>query len=815
MMRRHGLPPAGITGRVWLRSVLVMIFLTLAGAGLIRAQSVSFKSLVVTDDLVELLIVEDQIIGGLENGGLLISSRSAPANFKSFTAGKKLSGNRITALAWTGQNVWVATCGGGLTRITTPGPDPAFRQYSQGMGGLSITAVTGTVIGGIERVYYGIADGGVGQIVNGRSGSVLTADGHGLIDDTVLDLEVLDGDLFVATPVGVSRFADGEFTDQNTGLTNLYIDSFDVDADGNLLAAGHGGLYRWDAIGEAWTRLGGMGFWIYQVSCGGGQTWVRSSDGSGGNLLGLWNGVDFTLVAVPFAKVSTIWADHELWLGGPSREDPAMATLSSLAYLARRETAGEFTSWVMDGTLVFNCQGVTIGKDGQIWIGSNLGRAVSAFDGDSWLNIYEIATAENDSSGLFNHGGNVLAMATGADGRIWFNQYGAGALVHDPGTGTTTLLRPDDSPLSGDRIVRIVTHPEGPVFFMHDINDAGLVDVLFDPGNWRNPDSWYFPPTGTPGLGGALTVLNAVVERADIIWFAAEDVGLVRWDVNGDDLGPGDSLTWSDPSDDRWDFPITAIPGVLNDPRACAALASGSDGFLWAGGDGVARFFYDPVTRLIDGDSVAGWDARASSGDQGLVSGSVTDVALDANDDLWVASAGGINRIRIREDEIEIDAWFDLGNYLTSELNQVLYSFNTITNLPGLLYAKLALDSGGRRLLISADTGSALVTIGELLLPDEESLDSLFCYPNPFLPAEAGGGLRLGGFAADFNVGDPALVEIYNLEGQLVYRDRTVSSETAFWDGRNRTGQEAVSGMYVLKVAWHGMTAIRALSLVR
>ena len=71
-------------------------------------------------------------------------------------------------------------------------------------------------------------------------------------------------------------------------------------------------------------------------------------------------------------------------------------------------------------------------------------------------------------------------MATGTDGRIWFNQYVAGALVHDPDADTTTLLRPDDSPLSGDRIVRIVAHPDGPILFMHDINDAGLVDVLLE-----------------------------------------------------------------------------------------------------------------------------------------------------------------------------------------------------------------------------------------------------------------------------------------------------------------------------------------------
>ena len=127
----------------------------------------------------------------------------------------------------------------------------------------------------------------------------------------------------------------------------------------------------------------------------------------------------------------------------------------------------------------------------------------------------------------------------------------------------------------------------------------------------------------------------------------------------------------------------------------------------------------------------------------------------------------------------------------------------------------LALSESGLKLLIAADAGGALVTVEPYVPPAEQGLAALFFYPNPFLPGQADGGLRLGGIGADNEAGDAAQVEIYNVEGQLVYRNRRVSADAPFWDGRNRVNKEAASGMYVVKVSWRGETAVRALSLVR
>ena len=100
---------------------------------------------------------------------------------------------------------------------------PTFRQYTSNLGSLDVTAVTGAVIGGSERVFYGMDGEGLGQINSGLSGNIYTADQDGLISDDVTALQMFHGDLFVGTPAGISRFANNVFTDQNTGLTSLVI----------------------------------------------------------------------------------------------------------------------------------------------------------------------------------------------------------------------------------------------------------------------------------------------------------------------------------------------------------------------------------------------------------------------------------------------------------------------------------------------------------------------------------------------------------------------------------------------------------------
>jgi|GEM_PF-1905372 len=792
--------------------VLMALMASLAGA-----QLVEFEPLQPAWQISCLMEYGDQVYAGLDGGGLLTWGVDDPAVAERWFAGQNISGNIVTDLVWTGEHFWVASLDGGLSRITNIDTDPESRYYTNNLGSMRITSVTGTIIGGTERVYYAMAGAGIGLITNGVSSSTYDED-SGLISNDVNALQFFQDDLFIATDLGVSRFANNVFTDQNAGLSSVVIRDLALDPDGNLLACGNGGVYRWDSDNQAWTLLGGLSVWLFELSVSGDQIWTLGRDGSGEAVLGFSTGGAFTTVDTPAPHLwSALHAGQDVWLGGKVRDESMFSALG-LAHWARRSENGDYETWQIDAGLVYNTTGLAIAPDGRVWLGSHNGYAISGgLPDEPWNSVYEVATAENDSNGMFNHSGNVLGVGAGVDGLVWATQFYSGVLRHDPIQGTTEQMWPENCALDGVNVLNVVTHPAGPVFFLHDDNDAGLVDLLVDTEHWRNDANWVALPRGQGGLGNGDVCFAALVERNDVIWFAVEDVGLVRWDVNGDNAGPDDELTWLDPNDDRWDEPVSSISGSPYDPELAQSMALAPDGSIWFGGNGLVRFSYTlPSAVSLVTTHEESWGEKIAPNLDGLINGNVADVAVDANGDLWALTRSGLNRLRTRGATTHIDAWLDLGNYYANSNYPALYSYTAISPLPGMTYRRMAIDAAGRTLAVCGDQGASLVRVGASSGGTGETLAGLFVYPNPWTPGSGEEGLlKLGGFAADATNNDPALVEIYNLEGQLVFRHSKVSNETGFWNGNNRVGQPVSTGMYVVKTSWQGQIAALTLAIVR
>jgi len=127
-------------------------------------------------------------------------------------------------------------------------------------------------------------------------------------------------------------------------------------------------------------------------------------------------------------------------------------------------------------------------------------------------------------------------------------------------------------------------------------------------------------------------------------------------------------------------------------------------------------------------------------------------------------------------------------------------------------------DATGRRLLLSSDQGTVLLTVGSGGGVDGAPVElaGAYCYPNPWV-ADTGSQtwLKIGGLPAGVSDAAPALVEIYDLQGELVYRDQGVTPETAFWSGANRMGNLVRTGMYVVRISWRGQDTALTLSVVR
>lgn len=782
------------------------------------AQVVDFTPLLNARSVVALWDSGQRIFGGLDEGGLVIWEDGMMSTPTRISAGMGLSGNQVSDLAWSGRYLWVATRDGGLTRIADPDGEMSFRQYSSNLGDLQLTAVTGTLVGESERVFYAMDGAGIGRIVDGLPGALYTAEQDGLIDNNVNALQFLDGELFVGTPSGISRFANNVFTDMNDGLSNVVIKDFCLDSDGNLLAGGNGGVFRWDPVGEIWTYIGGTGTWVLEVASGPAGTYALGVGNGGVGILAEYDGSSWTNRGLPFNLTYALAAEHDLLVGGRVR--PAtMSAAVGFGWLGRDNGSGGFDVFQVEASLVRNATGVTFGTDGTPWIGSHNADAISNLQPDGWSSIYELASADNDSSGLFNFGSNVLSMTTGTDGIVYGAQYTVGVVRWDPEAGRSHLMYPSNCGLMGGNIVNMATHPEGPIFFMHDWANPNKVEVLVDPDHWRNPDSWLILPVGDGGLGNGSTVWDALVQRNDVIWFAVEGTGLVRWDINGDVLGPDDPLTWLDTTDDRWDAPVADFPGTTNDPLAAVALVNGPDGTIWVGGNGLTRFRYGeffPYAVTV----VEQFNQKTSPFAEGLIDGNIEDLALDRNGHLWISTRAGLNRGITSGGETSFDAWFDLGNYLSNSSYGTLYSPDSIVSLPGGLYRRIVADPQGEKLLLSSDRGAVLLEPGQGGGDTPPgALGTAYVYPNPFKPDEGEGRLKVGGIPADAVNGVGAMVQVYNVEGQVVFdsEDASVTADEGFWDGRNISIErnDVTTGMYLVRVTYEGKTTVLPLAILR
>ena len=787
------------------------------------AQQVDIESLLLAKRCLSSLSVGNMLYGGLADGGVLVWDRNDPSHYTRWTTSVGLTANRVTDLAFSGRYLWVATDGGGLTRALPSPNEPDFRQFTTNLGSLKLTSVAGSMRGNNEIVYYGIQNGGVGVINDGFPGLVYTAEEHGLADNRVTDLAFYEDELWIATEQGISQFRSNVFGDRNDGLGNLTVQTLHVAGDTLLVAGTADGAYKWNPRTGQWDRLSGLNGSVISLAGNSSEIWALLAGDVTTDRLWQWQDPTWTPLTLPFALSRTILVDGDLWVAGEYR-DAAMSSRTGRAFLARRD-GDNWSSYVTDEQLPLNVDGVDFGPDGSLWLGSLTGDAVARYDGSAWFNIYHLATVDNDSMGLFAddngyHGPNILSLATRPNGEVWFSQFRQGIVRYTPASGSGQVLEDfehltsDNSGLSHNRVVQTVVHPAGPILFL---NDRTGVDVLIDPNQWPRSDQWVALPADS--LRG-INVRNAVVERNDVIWFAVDQVGLVRWDVNGTLAGPDDALTWNDFSDDRWDEPIASLSGTNYEFRGTRSIVFDRQGNIWAGGGGVVQFRFNPGSSplLATAELLNEFREKSDVFFDGLLSNSVVELALDTNGDIWVACDLGLNRIRFRDEDIFIDAYTSLTKYFEFDLG-VLYSPQIITGLPvGATLNELVADPVNRRLLVSSGSGAALVTIGPLATGSVDPLSTLFLYPNPFTPSETQ--LKLGGITADvtFANGLPAggaRVEIYNLEGQLVYKKENVEADgNGFWDGRNRFGNSIAAGIYLVKVTLGEQTAVKSLAVV-
>ncbi len=279
-----------------------------------------------------------------------------------------------------------------------------------------------------------------------------------------------------------------------------------------------------------------------------------------------------------------------------------------------------------------------IATNNTVWFGTTGGVAI--YDGSTWSSH----TTSSDSN-LVDNG--IMALTILSSGNVWVGT-DFGASLYD-GSSWTTYTETDG--LGDNRVEAIFEDSNGDIYFG---TSDGL--TLFDGTNWT---SW-----GTSdGLPfGGITHINKDSEGT--IWLGTglggfaefdgtdfelttEDERLINDKVtavaidNGDNRWVGTAEGVSVFNDDGWFVENHTIMLVLSPPDTINPVQDveiASDGNIWAGiyidylsGGGVAWF---------DG---ASWiDYHVSDGLAGPI---VRDLAIDGNDDVWVATSTGVTHI--------------------------------------------------------------------------------------------------------------------------------------------------------------------------
>jgi len=200
-----------------------------------------------------------------------------------------------------------------------------------------------------------------------------------------------------------------------------------------------------------------------------------------------------------------------------------------------------------------------------------------------------------------------------------------------------------------------------------------------------------------------------------------------------------------------------------------------------------------------------------------LPSDEVRAVRVDKDGDVYVSTTGGVARIR---DGVIVDLYYGGSGGLPSGFVYKMvpdweggmwfeHEYGITRRTPDGSWSNYSWTDGlvsdkitylNSHLTFDIDRGDLFIgTSGGLsrfhteLIP-HASLDSIEVYPNPFVPSK-------GHTRVTFrNVPDGSTVRIYTISGELVKEiDRAVNT-FAYWDGKNISGEDVRSGIYLFTI---------------
>lgn len=338
-------------------------------------------------------------------------------------------------------------------------------------------------------------------------------------------------------------------------------------------------------------------------------------------------------------------------------------------------------------------------------------------------------------------------LAKDSTGAIWVGTWGNGmyrligdSLVnYDETNSTVRGIGPEPGNIDY-AVVRDISFDKRFVYAASYLAYTGYPVAIGDMNNLNSPAGW-----DSIGLADGLTDirLTSIDTRNNYVAIGTEDNGVFLCHMSYNNVN-----RWR--ADNTVHFLESNYFLVSNNIRA---VRFSSDGVLWVGTNfGISRYD-DGIERFVDINLPAGFGPD------------ITSLAFDVRDNVWAASSNGVARIDATTGAIDVFTTENSG-LLSNQVNAV-----TVDLATNNLYASTPDGISVHRSSIGEPT------------PD---IEQVIAFPNPFVIDDPSDRLR-------FNYAGNATVKLFNEAGDPV-AEFPVNLP---WDGRNNSGREVASGVYL------------------
>lgn len=790
---------------------LVAAWLSATLSSSIRAQDVGWTS-VVDPSLISEVVLEGGRLYLGTSGGLVIFNAS-DGSVQQFTNTIGLPSNFLTALVFDNNgDIWVGTEDAGVARLHSRAGGFEVSPLNAAFHGLADDRINTLAVWG-DSVVYGTA-AGAGLIVEGFAGPrFLKKDG--LPSDNVNDVLPDIDRVWMATDSGVV-FLDrlGFINNVSNGLPSVVAHALALTDSTVWVGTDNGAAYL-RTSDETWVPDGIVNRPAFSLYFDGSTLWAGSrdrlfwNDGTG------WQAKLFFEIYVKYTlngSISEVRAlqpmpDGTVYLGvGDARSERRGPNLllfdgSSVADIP------------FNGPPMNSLVRLSFDVDGSLWAASRNFGVGRMLPGGQWLNFNSASGDTNLSSRFVN-----LTLLADSKGTKWFEtlqftpetQIALDELVDggdlDPTNDVWKHHRLDSGGGDGLGSLRNQMAKEDPAgnrwflsdedrqFTTGDGRYEGINILDGDKQEWKRVNQFTTQASRSGKMEGA-NVGDVAFRPDGVVYVALRKSGVQEWSTGG-----YDKPTLFDLTDDDW----VTLGTVADDFEAgdINALAVRGDGVLWVGTTQGLFKWHGMPPRWGHIEANRGFGV-------GLLSNDVRALVLDREENLWVGTDLGLNRIAHDDDN-------DIASFTTPAIWQQQLSLffppSAVSPIADGFIDALALHPTRDQLYIGTRGGLSILDITSLEPPETDG-SNLFVYPNPIMyPQHTSlkAARVVEGQVVDVDASE-VKVEIYNLEGELVFGTGDFGAgstdSSVIWDLTTRTGVLATSGVYIVRI-FDGKTAV-------